>query len=83
MDKDQTKIEKENERKFVLNFLEELLAKIPPERRSKSEIGFGPKTFSPEQLIKEVEAGTEEGNLITKAINKNYLALKPALKRSE
>jgi hypothetical protein len=83
MDKDQTKNEKEDDRKLVLNFLQELLEKIPPERRSNPEIGFGPKTFTPDELVREIEAGTEEGNLIIKTISKNYLALKPALKRSE
>lgn len=69
MGEDQAKNEKENEKKIALNFLTELLAKIPPERRSNPEIGFGPKTLTIEQLVAEVEEGSDEGNLIIEAIN--------------
>jgi len=74
MEEDQTR--KERERKLALEFLEELIAKIPPEIRSNPEIGFGPKTFTPEQLLREIEAGTEEGNLIIEAINRHHLEFK-------
>ena len=63
--KDRTKFEK---RKVALDYLTELVAKIPPERMSKSVIGVGEKTFSANELIEEIEKDSEEGNRFSDAI---------------
>jgi|WetSurMetagenome_2_1015567.scaffolds.fasta_scaffold10607_3 hypothetical protein len=67
---------KDEERKIALQYLEELLTKIPLERRSSPEIGFGSKILTPDQFVNEVKAGTIEGNLIVQAISEHYQELK-------
>ena len=65
----------DEERKIAVQYLEELLTKIPEERRSNPEIGFGSKILTPEQFVNEAKAGTLEGNLIVRAISKHYQEL--------
>ena len=65
----------DEERKIALQYLEELLTRIPLERRSNPEIGFGSKILTPDQFVNEAKAGTIEGNLIVRAISKHYQEL--------
>jgi hypothetical protein len=66
----------EEERKIAVQYLEELLTKIPLERRTNPEIGFGSKILTPDQFVDEAKAGTIEGNVIVRAISKHYQELK-------
>jgi hypothetical protein len=70
MDEDRVKNEKENAKNIALNFLAELLAKIPEEICSTHKIGFGSRILTIKQLVSEVNNDTDEGKLIVKAINK-------------
>jgi hypothetical protein len=63
--KNRTKFEK---RKVAFDYLTELVAKIPPERMSKSVIGVGEKRFSANELLEEVKKDSEEGNRFLDAI---------------
>ena len=53
------------ERERALNYLKEQIAEFPSEARERMflrEIGLGDRTFNAEELVKEAEDGTTEGN---------------------
>jgi hypothetical protein len=64
----QTNNEKETQKNIALSFLRELVALAPDEVKSSPEIGLGPKTLTIEQLVGEIEDGTEEGDWMVEAI---------------
>jgi precorrin-6B methylase 2 len=75
-DKEPRRNEKEHKKQLAVANLKEILAKAPADQKSKHRIFIGTKTFTAEQLMREVEADTEEGKLIMEAVRGFHLEFK-------
>ncbi len=72
---DQKKKEKSINKQLALADLKEWLDKIPKEKRTKPEIVVGTKAYTPEQLVKEAEEGTENGNEFLEMVHKTKIEM--------
>ncbi|MFX1495723.1 MAG: hypothetical protein ACFFBZ_15670 [Promethearchaeota archaeon] len=62
-------------KQLVLDELNNLMEQLPLEKRDKPFLIAGPKSYTPRQMIKEVENDTEIGNLISRSFDKGRLEL--------
>ncbi|MFX1495725.1 MAG: hypothetical protein ACFFBZ_15680 [Promethearchaeota archaeon] len=62
-------------KQLVLDELNNLMKLLPPEKHDKPFLIAGPKSYTPRQMIKEVENDTEIGNLISRSFDKGRLEL--------
>jgi len=71
----QRKKEADIVRQLALADVREWLKKIPEDKRKKPAIVVGTKTFTPEQLAKEVEDDTEHGKQFAQMLHKSRMEL--------
>ena len=72
---DQRKKEKQITKQLALADIKEWMVKIPKDKLNKPAIVVGTKTFTPEQIAKEVENDTEYGQQFAKILAKSKLEL--------
>lgn len=71
----QRKKETEIARELALSDVKEWIKKMPAEKKNKPAIVVGSKTFTPEQIAKEVEDDTEYGKQFAKMLHKSRMEL--------
>jgi hypothetical protein len=72
---EQRKEEKQITKQLALNDIKEWKNKIPKEKQNKPAIVVGTKTFTPDEIEKEVENETEYGHEFSKILAKSRLEL--------
>ena len=71
----QKKKEVELARQLELSDVREWLEKIPVDKKKKPAVVVGTKTFTPEQIAKEVEENTEHGKQFARMLNRSRMEL--------
>jgi hypothetical protein len=72
---EQRKREKQLSKELALADVKEWISKIPKEKANKPAIVVGSRTFTPEEIAKEVENDTEYGKQFAQILNKSKLEL--------
>jgi hypothetical protein len=72
---EQRKKEKLITKQLALNDLKEWKSKLPKEKLNKPAIVVGTKTFTPQEIEKEVENDTEYGQAFAKILARSKLEL--------
>lgn len=72
---EQRKVEKQITKQLALNDIREWKTKIPKAKLNKPAIVVGTKTFTPQEIEKEVENDTEYGKEFAKILAKSRLEL--------
>ncbi len=54
------------QRRFHVESLKRMIAEMPPERRKEAKLVVQDRTFSPEEILAEVEKDSEYGRLFLK-----------------
>lgn len=75
-DKDYSKRKQEDEealRQLELRTLEEMIAKMPPEKRKELKVVVADRTFTPEQILEEAKKDTDYGRQYLKMLTKHRL----------
>lgn len=71
----QRKKEKQITKQIALNDIKEWKTKLPKDKLNKPAIVVGTKTFTPQEIEKEVENDTEYGQEFSKILAKSRLEL--------
>ncbi|MFX0173460.1 MAG: hypothetical protein ACFE9L_16330 [Candidatus Hodarchaeota archaeon] len=62
-------------KQLILNEVKEWIETLPPEKREEPYLVIGTKSFTPRELVKEVENDTEIGKMVGKTLEKGRLQL--------